>query len=201
MKQRSQPLEPESLKTRIVEAAGRLFAEEGYEALSMRRVAQEVGCSQMAMYRHFANKEALIQHICTELYTRFAKQMATEMDAEDDPWDKLRRFIRALLQFAEKFPDHYSLIFLVRHSDPEVLAMREQLGQQFLAHVGKVVRMAMPPGSTLHRANQVLRRMMECIHGTTALLLAHPHAYGITRQKAAEDVEAMWHLLLTRQAA
>ncbi len=50
------------MRERIIETASRIFIDEGYENVSMRRVAQEAGCSQMAMYRHFANKEALTQH-------------------------------------------------------------------------------------------------------------------------------------------
>jgi AcrR family transcriptional regulator len=44
---------------RIVKAAGTMLVVDGFEHVSMRRVANEVGCSQMAMYRYFANKEAL----------------------------------------------------------------------------------------------------------------------------------------------
>jgi AraC-like DNA-binding protein len=41
------------LRSRIIDAAGKLFAEHGYQSVSMRRVADLAGCSQMAMYRHF----------------------------------------------------------------------------------------------------------------------------------------------------
>jgi AcrR family transcriptional regulator len=135
------------LRERIIEAASKVFVEEGYQSLSMRRVAQEVGCSQMAMYRHFANKEALTQHICSQLYTRFAAKMNREIDAVTDPWERCCRFVAATLRFAVNYPDHYSLIFLVRHSNPEVLADRERLGQEFLAGLHVIVRALLPPGT------------------------------------------------------
>src|SRR5271167_4275183 len=113
------------LRDRVIEAASKLFVEEGYQSLSMRRVAQEVGCSQMAMYRHFANKEALTQHICAQLYNRFAAKMNREIQAVSDPWERCRRLVSAVIRFALNYPDHYSLIFLVRHADPDVLADRE----------------------------------------------------------------------------
>jgi AcrR family transcriptional regulator len=99
------------LRKRIIDAASKVFLEEGYRSLSMRRVAQEAGCSQMAMYRHFANKEALTQHICTQIYTRFATKMNREIEAVADPRERLRRFIAELIRFATSYPDHYSLIF------------------------------------------------------------------------------------------
>ena len=75
-----------ALRDLIVAAASKVFAEEGYSSLSMRRVAQEVGCSQMAMYRHFANKEALTQHICGQLYAGFTARMNREIASVSDPW-------------------------------------------------------------------------------------------------------------------
>ena len=112
MTTRSTTTEPVALRDRIIDAAAKILVDEGYQSLSMRRVAQAVGCSQMAMYRHFTNKEALTQHICTQLYKRFALKMNAELESEDDDWERLRRFIKALIRFATNYPDHYSLIFL-----------------------------------------------------------------------------------------
>lgn len=179
-----------------MQAASRLFAAEGEAGPSMRRVAQAAGCSQMAMYRHFANKEALIQHICAELYTQFANGIHRRIDAEVDARKKLRTFVRAVLQFAEQYPDHYALIFLVRHSDPVVVKTREALGQEFLKGISLIVREVLPANTPMQEVNTVLRRMMEVLHGTATLRLAHPNAYGVTRQRAVEDIEAIWSLLL-----
>jgi AcrR family transcriptional regulator len=177
------------LRERLIEAASKVFVEEGYQNLSMRRVAQEAGCSQMAMYRHFANKEALTQHICSQLYTSFAAEMKREIEAVSDPWERCRRFVAALIRFAVSYPDHYSLIFLVRHSDPKVLADRERMGQQFLADFQPIVQALLPPNSADAVVVIRLRQMFCCLHGTAALLIAHPKAYRLTRRKAIGDVE------------
>jgi AcrR family transcriptional regulator len=179
------------LRERIIQAASKLFTEEGYQSLSMRRVAQEVGCSQMAMYRHFANKEALTQHICSLLYNRFAVKMNREIQAASDPWERCRKFVSALIRFALNYPDHYSLIFLVRHSDPDVLADRERLGHEFLAELRAIVQALLPSGTPDSVVGDRLRQMLCCLHGTAALLIAHPRAYGLTKQKAISDVEEM----------
>jgi AcrR family transcriptional regulator len=193
--------ETEPLKYRIVQAASQIFQAEGYGGLSMRRVAQEADCSQMAMYRHFENKEALVQYICADLYTRFVLRMQSEIDAEPDARKKLHRFARAALKFAEQYPDHYSLIFLVRHSDPQIVLEREALGKQFLEGIAKIVRDALPGSTSNRRVSTTLRRMMETLHGTAALWIAHPAAYDLTRQRAIEDVEAIWNNLLMESAA
>jgi AcrR family transcriptional regulator len=185
-----------ALRDLIVAAASKVFAEEGYSSLSMRRVAQEVGCSQMAMYRHFANKEALTQHICGQLYAGFTARMNREIASVSDPWEKLHCFIIALIRFATSNPDHYSLIFLVRHETSDENAERERLGQEFVGGMRDIVRDLLDeatPDAVLHTK---LRQMLACLHGTAALLIAHPKAYGLTKQKAIEDAEATFRSLL-----
>ena len=187
-----------ALRDRIVDAASKLLLEEGYACLSMRRVAQEAGCSQMAMYRHFANKEALTQHICGQLYASFTLKMHRWIESIVDPWEQLRRFIAALIQFATSYPDHYSLIFLVRHVDPEVLADRERLGKEFIRGMHRIVRSAMGESTPDAIVHMKLRHMLSCLHGTAALLIAHPKAYGLTKRKAIDDAEATFRSLLGR---
>src|ERR1700735_4852335 len=62
----------EAVRERLCDAAARLFLEEGEAALSMRRLAAEVGCSPMAPYRHFADKQALIAAIRAQAFDRLA---------------------------------------------------------------------------------------------------------------------------------
>jgi AcrR family transcriptional regulator len=195
----STPGESLGLRERVIAAASKVLVEEGYQNLSMRRVAQEAGCSQMAMYRHFANKEALTQHICSQLYTRFAAKMNRELKAVADPWKRMQRFVAALIRFATRYPDHYSLIFLVRHSNPLVLAERERLGQEFIAELHPIGKALLPPNTPHIVVARRLRQMLCCLHGTAALLIAHPKAYGLTRRNAIEDAEATLEQLFGRK--
>jgi AcrR family transcriptional regulator len=188
-----------NLRKRIIDAAGKVFVDEGYQNLSMRRVAQEAGCSQMAMYRHFANKEALTQHLCTQLYRGFAARLIRESGAVRDPWERFRRMIAAIIRFAIEYPDHYALVFLVRHADATVAAERERLGQEFLAEVYyPTIEALLPPETPKAVIETRLRQMVCCLHGTAALLIAHPRAYGLSKQKAIADAEGTLALLFGR---
>jgi AcrR family transcriptional regulator len=187
------------LRERLIEAASKVFLKEGYENLSMRRVAQEAGCSQMAMYRHFANKEALTQYICTEIYTRFAAEMNREILAVADPWQQIQRYVEALIRFATTYPDHYSLIFLVRHSNPEVIADRERLGKEFIEGLHPIVKALLPSETRRPVVDRLVRQMLSCLHGTAALLIAHPKAYGLTKSRAVQDAEAVLRHLFDRE--
>ncbi|MFC6646384.1 TetR/AcrR family transcriptional regulator [Granulicella cerasi] len=178
-----------NLRQRIIRAASEIFVSEGYDHLSMRRVAELAGCSQMAAYRHFANKEALTQHLCAQLYTDFTQQMFARMDAAEDPMKKLRIFIASLLEFAQTYPDHYSIVFLVRHSDPEVVEEREALGQRFLGAIHSLIREILPKGTSAAISATRMRQVVTAVHGTAALLIAHPRAYGLTPQRVVKDTE------------
>ena len=56
------------LRDQIRDTARDLFAREGYESVSMRRIGAEIGCSPMAIYRHYENKEELLLSICEETF-------------------------------------------------------------------------------------------------------------------------------------
>ena len=56
--------EREEIRTRILDAARELFATEGYEAVTMRRIADRIEYSATAIYFHFRDKEALLQELC-----------------------------------------------------------------------------------------------------------------------------------------
>ncbi|WP_263411448.1 TetR/AcrR family transcriptional regulator [Terriglobus tenax] len=189
-------LESPGLRQRIIDAAGRIFVEEGYDHLSMRHVAQVAGCSQMAAYRHFANKEALTQHLCAQLYTDFTSKMFRQMEAASEAWEQIRIFVTALLNFAVTYPDHYSLVFLIRHSDEGVIAEREQLGEQFLQAIHALIRKVLPDDTPVSTSNMRMRQVLTCLHGTAALLIAHPRAYGLSKPKAIKDAEDAITLLL-----
>ncbi|HEY2709329.1 MAG TPA: TetR/AcrR family transcriptional regulator [Caulobacteraceae bacterium] len=96
------------VRGRLCEAATKLFLEEGEAALSMRRLAAEVGCSPMAPYRHFADKEALIAAIRAATYDRLADALeGVEKDARHRAADVGEAYVR----FARENPTAYKLMF------------------------------------------------------------------------------------------
>lgn len=181
----------------IVEVGAKLLASVGYDGFTMRRLAHEAGCSPMALYRHFPSKETLIVHLCRELYMSYSATVKGELDSTDDAWERLRRLIAAVIQFADKYPDHYSLIFLVRHPDSKVVEERDKLGHEFLSQIQNVVRLVLSQSTPRRIVRMRLQQMLACLHGTAALLIAHPGAYRLTRQTAIRNAEAAIQRILT----
>ena len=70
-----------STKEKIIEAAFSLYSTRAYEKLSLSKVASKVGITKTAIYRHFKNKESLIETMkqrlyeeCAECFTQFTDQ-------------------------------------------------------------------------------------------------------------------------------
>jgi AcrR family transcriptional regulator len=109
----SERRERERLKLRgkILDAARKLFIQEGYEAVTMRKIAKRIEYSATAIYAHFADKEALMRELCSEDFQMLATGFQ-EVAAIEDPIERLRQTGRAYVDFAVRYPNHYRLIFM-----------------------------------------------------------------------------------------
>ncbi len=56
-------LRSEETKRMILKAAGKLFSEKGYDAVTMREIAKEAGCSHTTIYLYFKDKETLLHQL------------------------------------------------------------------------------------------------------------------------------------------
>jgi AcrR family transcriptional regulator len=65
-------------REQVVEAAGAVVRGEGIDALSMRRVARELGCSPMALYRHVADRDDLLRSVLDEIAPTMRRPPASE---------------------------------------------------------------------------------------------------------------------------
>jgi AcrR family transcriptional regulator len=104
----------DAIRGRLCDAAARLFLEEGEAALSMRRLAAEVGCSAMAPYRHFADKEALVAAIRAQAFNRLADALD---GVERNERHRAADIGDAYVRFARENPAAYKLMFDLAQPD------------------------------------------------------------------------------------
>jgi AcrR family transcriptional regulator len=97
-------------KERILAAARETFDRDGPEGLSMRDVAKAVGITPMAIYRHYADKQALVDALVLDALDEWSGLVAAIAPAQ--PLDWLRRIGEAHLDFALLTPRRYELAFL-----------------------------------------------------------------------------------------
>src|SRR5689334_22105314 len=101
---------------KIVAAARQLFETEGAAAVSMRRVADAVGITPMAIYRHFENRENLLKHISDIAFQEVAQQWASRAQ-HPDLMHGLLHSMENYLDYALQHPHLFDYSFSVARDD------------------------------------------------------------------------------------
>lgn len=104
-------VEPSDTRGRILSVASELYAREGLAGLSMRRVAEGVGLTAPAIYRHFKDKEALLSALCEEGFRLFGAYLWESL-GEPTPEARLARTGVGYLRFALEQSRYYQVIFM-----------------------------------------------------------------------------------------
>jgi AcrR family transcriptional regulator len=92
-------------RERILQAGLRLIDELGLESFTMRKLAQELGVDPMTLYRHFENKEALLDGVADVLWSE------VQLPESEVGWEALlRSFATSLRALAHAHPHAYALL-------------------------------------------------------------------------------------------
>lgn len=104
-----------------MDAAIATLKDVGADHLSLRDVARRIGVSHAAPAHHFGDKAGLLTAIATEGFELFVAHLSDSALADDSgPLDQLAALGRAYVQFAERFPAHFEVMFrpaLIRVDD------------------------------------------------------------------------------------
>ncbi len=111
----------ERVETRqlILDAAREMFVERGYEATTMRAIADRIEYTPTAIYHHFLNKEALLAELCLADF-RALSAAFQKIGRIEDPVERLRRSGQAYVEFGLEHPMQYQFMFMTR-KPPEVM--------------------------------------------------------------------------------
>jgi AcrR family transcriptional regulator len=98
------------IRRQLVDAGTAILERDGLQALSVRKLAGEVGTSTMAVYTHFGSMTGVIDALASETFARFAQALAEVPHTEDPVADFLSMGI-AYRAFALANPQRYQLMF------------------------------------------------------------------------------------------
>lgn len=104
-------------RERILAAAREMFATEGYEAVTMRAIAERIEYTPTALYHHFPSKQALVSELCQSDFAQLAKFFQSST-APTDPIQRIYSIGDAYLRFAEEHPGQYRFMFMTVLPDP-----------------------------------------------------------------------------------
>jgi len=104
--------EVESFREDLVRVATRLFSEHGEEGVTLRAIANDLGCSPMTPYRYFANKEEIFREVRVAGFEEFGRRVGAAFASHPkDPIARYEAMGRAYFQFARDEPHAYRVMF------------------------------------------------------------------------------------------
>lgn len=166
--------EREEIRTRILDAARELFASEGVESVTMRRIADRIEYSPTAIYFHFRDKEALLAELCDCDFREFAHGFA-EIAKIADPIERLRAAGRAYVAFGINNPSHYRVMFMTPKTATADLSVKGNPEEDAYAFLKGIVSELMAKGlfrediTDIDLASQVI---WSAVHGHVSLEIA-----------------------------
>ncbi|MBK7074482.1 MAG: TetR/AcrR family transcriptional regulator [Myxococcales bacterium] len=167
------PADIATTRERLATAATKLFARHGYDAVTMRAVAAELGVSAMTPYRYLGGKDELVALVRAQAFTRFAEALEAATAPARDPIARLQRLKAAYVGFAQAEPDAYRIMFELRapgdeHRWPELTAATRRAFGCLLA----AVTAAIDAGALTGEPLAVARLLWASTHGLCALYLS-----------------------------
>src|SRR5438552_4773286 len=139
-----------SVRTALIETASRLIAADGSPGLTLRRLADEVGTSTMAIYTHFGGMEKLRREVRREAFARLREHLATVEDT-GDPVADLAMLGAAYYISATTNPNLYRAMFMELSIDEADAAVGLDTFERLIDGVRRCIegggfRPAAPPG-------------------------------------------------------
>jgi AcrR family transcriptional regulator len=178
----------------IVDAALSEFAQRGYEAASLGRIAAAAGVSRTVLYDHFPSKHALFVKLLTIEHGALLSHLEGALGSDAPMRERMRATFDAFFAFAEERPLSWRLLFPDHPPmDPSVAAEHSRTraeSNRLLARllVADAHRAGLDPESPVGRV--VFMMHQEALHGAVGWWQAHPQVSRAELVEAA--MAALW---------
>ena len=178
------------LRQQILETAEELFVRDGYEKVTMRKIAGRIEYSPTTIYHHFTDKGELFACLLEGYQARLPAVIQEINSREEDPLAALKRGMRAYTEFGLANPSYYKLAFL---NPPEFKA------ESYLVEGSKGTELFLTLRGSVERClRQGLFRPMDAglaaqilwtmNHGVTSLLISNPNFPWADREALIDGV-------------
>jgi AcrR family transcriptional regulator len=112
-------------RQRILDAARDMFVRDGYDATTMRAIADRIEYTPTAIYHHFANKQTLLTELCRMDFRALAIAFQG-IGRIDDPIERLEKIGAAYVEFGLRNPMQYQLLFMTRRPEVEKVDLSQK---------------------------------------------------------------------------
>jgi AcrR family transcriptional regulator len=171
----------------ILRAARAVFLRKGFAGISMRELAEKVGCSHGNLYLHFPSKELLFDCLVEESFDRLARALRglRPATAPQDPVAVLKRAARAYVDFGLRNPGAYEFAFILRRPGRARPTKPHLAYEYMLSLVGQCVDEKCFQSIGVEAAAQAV---WAAVHGVTSLFILRPAFPWGDREKLIQRV-------------
>lgn len=175
----------------ILAAARELFIQQGYQNVSMRKIADRIEYSPAAIYGYYQSKDDIFFALAAEGFRILGEYVTAAVADEPEPRQRLRRGLWAFYEFAKGNPEYFALMFLDR-SVPSLSQdfQRFEFFQQVTARAAADVRACMDRGEFSRKLDPAaaLHILWVGVLGAATIGLAQRLAPGEDPDALAHDV-------------
>jgi AcrR family transcriptional regulator len=172
-----------------------VFADDGFEQASMRKVAQRAGITHGTIYLHFRDKEDLFYQVSEEQFRTLLDRLRG-LPRTLDPLSRSSAALRTIVDYGLDFPNHYALLYAMPSAwrSGQIERRFGPMADEVYAYLTDAIGRAASRG-LLHVADADLDTfvLLSAIHGIIEL-----HRTGVaSRDEAIACAERLTHLLIT----
>lgn len=127
-------METKPLTGEILDAARKLLVQQGFDSMSMRKIAAEAGCKAATLYYYYKNKEAIVEALVEEgnrLHYRISKEIANK---HTNPVLRFEALLWTSLEFGINNPAYFEILYLLSSEEgaEHRIIPGQELGRQAL---------------------------------------------------------------------
>jgi len=165
--------EKQDLREEILDAARALFVKEGYESVSIRKIADRIEYAPGTIYLYFRDKAEILDRICEETFRKLLLRMQAIHEDPSPPLDKLRRGLRTYIHFGLENPNHYIVTFVQAKLHQESKPVFQSVGKEAFSCLRNGVQECIDARLLVSDdADELGQTLWAGIHGLTALLIS-----------------------------
>ncbi len=158
-------------RAELLAAAHELVRNEGYDGLTIRKLAEKVGYAPMSVYSYFSDKQAILEAVAQDTFEKLAKYV--DGHESGDPMVALRHGLMEYAAFGMDNANEYRTIFMTEkaheHSDEKF----EELRRTNPAYAGllRCVEEGIAAGHLKGDAEAIATILWTVVHGAISLML------------------------------
>lgn len=183
----------EDRQQQIVEVARKIITKQGMEHLTMDSLAEEIGLSEAAIYRHVDSKRDILQMVLEDIERALLGAVTNGCKKGDTPLDKLKYVLKAHLSYSERRKGLSFLVLdeIIHLDDRKLQVYASKVVERYLKGISQVLIEGQSDGTVRIDLDldMATRLYFGMIQGNVTLWALQSHSFGLTDRH-----ERLWDL-------